>query len=249
MNCQTYRQQYTYEPSCQEEEFLSHKQACHNCLAFTKDMMQFEQSLIEAIKVEIPDGLTERILRKQFKNKKSPSLLTRFNEWFKNILYLPPIYAVAASLFLVITLFSSGLWQTDIDTDTDTVLLKPEIISYIEKTPQAFETDSKVPDAELRMMFQKIGAKMTGDIGKVSFCKILTLKGYTIAHLVLSGTKGAVNVLLIPDSKITKHQNINNVKFKGIIRPTAWGNIAIIGNQEEPLEPIAKLMNDKLVWL
>ena len=242
MNCQTYRQQYTYEPSCQEEEFLFHKQACHDCAAFTKDMMQFEQSLIEAINVEIPDGLTERILQQQFKNQNSPSLLTRFNEWLKSILYLPPIYAVAASLFLVITL-GSGQWQDN------TVYLKQDILRYIENTPQAFQTSSAVPDAELKMMFQKIGAKMTGDIGTVIFCKSLTLNGYNGAHIVLSGTKGPINVLLIPDSKITKPQNINNVKFKGIIRPTAWGNIAIIGDQEEPLEQIAKRMNDKLIWL
>jgi len=242
MNCQTYRQQYTYEPSCQEEEFLFHKQACHDCAAFTKDMMQFEQSLIEAINVEIPDGLTERILQQQFKKQNSPSLLTRFNDWLKSILYLPPIYAVAASLFLVITL-GSGQWQDN------TVYLKQDILRYIENTPQAFQTSSAVPDAELKMMFQKIGAKMTGDIGKVTYCKLLTLQNYRSAYMVLSGKNGPINVFLIPDSKITKPQNINNVKFKGIIRPTAWGNIAIIGDQEEPLEQIAKRMNDKLIWL
>jgi hypothetical protein len=244
MNCQTYRQQYTLEPSSQKEDLLSHKQACSDCAAFTKELMQFEQSLIEAIKVEIPEGLTERILQRQFKKKKSPSLLVRFNDWLKSILYLPPIYAVAA--LLVIALFSGLLsWRTN----TDTVYLKQDIISYIEHTPQAFKTDSEVPAAELRMMFKKIGAKMTGDIGKVSFCKVLTLHGYRSAYMVLSGTKGPINVLLIRDSKIIQPQNINNVKFKGIIRATTWGNIAIIGDQEEPLEQIAKRMNDKLIWL
>ncbi len=245
MNCQTYRQQYTLEPRCQEEDFLYHKQACSDCAAFTTDMIQFEQSLIEAMKVEIPDDLTERILQRQFKNKKSPSLLVRFNERLKSILYLPPVYAVAASLFLVITLFSSGIlwWQAD------TVYLKQEILSYIENTPQAFQTDSEVPAAELRMMFQKIGAKMTGDIGKVSFCKIFTLQGYRSAHMVLSGIKGPINVLFIRDSNLTEPQNLNNVKFKGIIRATSWGNIAIMGVEEERLEQISKRMNEKLIWL
>lgn len=247
MNCQTYRQQYTLEPKCQEKDFLSHKQACSDCAAFTKELMQFEQSLIEAMKVEIPDGLTERILQRQFQKKKSPGLLVRFNERLKSILYLPPVYAVAASLFLVITLFSSGiLWQ---QYDTNTVYLKQEILSYIENTPQAFQTDSEVPAAELRMMFQKIGAKMTGEIGKVSFCKFLTLQGYRSAHMVLSGTKGPINVLFIRDSNLTEPQNLNNVKFKGIIRATPWGNIAIMGVEEERLEQISKRMNEKLIWL
>lgn len=144
---------------------------------------------------------------------------------------------------MVITL-SSGQWQDN------TVYLKQEILSYIEKTPQAFhQNSSEVPAAELRMMFQNIGAKMTGDIGKVSFCKLLTLQGHNSAHIVLNGTKGPINVLFIRNSKITEHKNINNVNFNGIIRATAWGNIAIIGVEEEPLEQVAKLMNDKLIWL
>jgi hypothetical protein len=246
MNCQTYRQKYILEPKCQEEDFLSHKQACSNCFAFTTDMMQFEQSLTEAIKVEPPDGLAQRILQRQFKNQNSPSLLVRFNEWFKRILYLPPIYAAAVSILLVITLFSGQLsWKTN----TDTIYLKQDILSYLENTSQEIKTDSEVPATELRMMFQKIGAKMTGDIGKVRFCKVFTLHGYNSAYMVLSGTKGPINVLLIRDSKITKPQNINNVKFKGIIRATTWGNIAILGVQEEPLEQIAKRMNDKIIWL
>jgi len=241
MNCQTYRQQYTLEPRCQEEDLLSHKQACSDCAAFTKDLMQFEHSLIEAMKVEIPDDLTERILQRQF--QKRPNLLVIFNEWLKSILYLPPVYAFAASLLLVITLFSSGWWQTD------TVHLKQGIISYIENTPQAFKTDSEVSTAELRMMFQNIGAKMTGDIGKVSFCKLVTLQGYRSAHLVFSGTKGPINVLFIRDSNITEPQNLNNIKFKGIIRATAWGNIAIMGVEEERLEQITKRMDEQLIWL
>ncbi len=245
MNCQTYRQKCTLEPKFQEKEFISHQQACSDCAAFTKDMMQFEQSLIEAINVEIPDGLTQRILQGQF--KKSSNLLVKFNDWLKSIFYFPPVYAIAASLFLLITMFSNGWWQAN----ADTVFLKQEIINYIENTPQAFQIDKQkqVPAAELHMMFQKIGAKMTGDIGKVSFCKVLTLHGYRSAYMVLSGTKGPINVLLIRNSKISQPQNINHVKFKGIIRATKWGNIAIIGVGKEPLEQIAKRINEKLIWL
>jgi len=59
MNCQTYRQHCTLEPNCHEPDFLFHQQVCSSCAAFTENLLRFEQTLVEAIKVEIPEGLAQ----------------------------------------------------------------------------------------------------------------------------------------------------------------------------------------------
>jgi hypothetical protein len=253
MNCQTYRQHCTLDPNCHEPDFLSHQQACSSCAAFTEDLLRFEQTLVEAIKVEIPDGLTERILHKQSQSNK-PGLLVKITGLFKRFwlrqtspasyLHLRPIYALAVSMLLVIGLFA-GLWWWQ----ADTIFLKRGIITYVENTPQAFQTGGEVPSAELRGMFKAIGAKLTGDIGQVSFCNLLTLQGHNSAHIVLTGTKGPINVLFIRDSKMTGPQNLSNGELKGLILSTAWGNLAIIGIPQEPLEQVAERINEGVSWL
>lgn len=257
MNCQTYRQHYTLDPSNQDHNFLSHKQACSACTAFTEKLMLFEQTLVEAINVKIPDGLTERILQRQSNIQDTPSLLVKLTSMVKRIWHRQtrrtevtshrqqPIYALAASLLLVIGLFASSQWWWQIGMHP----LSREIIAYVENAPPTYQTNAEVPKAELRGMFQAIGAKLTGDIGKVNFCRLLTLQGYNSAHMVLAGTKGPINVLFIRDSKLTELQNLRNGELNGIILPAAWGNMAIIGVPEEPLDKIAERINEGVVWL
>ncbi|KHD07466.1 hypothetical protein PN36_10660 [Candidatus Thiomargarita nelsonii] len=106
-----------------------------------------------------------------------------------------------------------------------------------------------MPQAELREMFKAIGAQLTGEIGQVNFCELLTLRGHNSAHIVLSGTKGPINVLFIRDSQMSWPQNISHDELKGIILSMAWGNIAIIGVPEEPLDKVAERINEGVRWL
>ena len=238
MNCQQFRQYCTLEPTYREENFLHHQQVCSACAAFAQDMMQFEQTLVAAMKVEIPAGLVGRILAQQTSHHSQMTSL-----WAQIVSFWSPrrpIYALAASMLLVIGLFASGLWWWQ----ADTMSLPPEVIAYLENEPQAFLTGGEVPADELRGMFQAIGAELTGDIGSVSFCKLLNIKGYASAHIVLTGAKGPVNVLFIRNSQITGPRPVSNGQLKGVILSAAWGNIAIVGMPEEPLDEVAARVNN-----
>jgi len=239
MNCQTYRQHCTLEPNSRQPDFLSHKQNCSDCAAFTKDMMWFDQTLVEAMKVDIPDGLSERILQQQ-SNNTSAGLFVKLS----NLLKLPPgwqLGPIMAFALMIIGVFTALWWW-----QADTIFLKREIITYVENTAPG---ESEVPQAELRGMFKAIGAQLTGEIGQVNFCGLLTLRGHNSAHIVLNGTKGPINVLFIRDSQMRGPQNISDGELKGIILSMAWGNIAIIGSPEEPLDKIAERINEGVIWL
>ena len=260
MNCQTFRQYCTLNPTYREQDFLRHKQACSACADFADDMMRFEQTLVEAMKIETPAGLTERILQRQTIPSVDQRLLTPVSLEGKKIggifkvlkRYSPsqfasqwfhyPIYALAASLVLVIGLLVGSLWwQSDV--------LPQQVIAYIENDPHAFLMNGEVPTEEVRGMFQAIGAELTGDIGQVNFCQLLTLQDYASAHLVLSGTKGPVNVLFIRDSQSSGPQSFKHGELKSLILSASWGNLAIVGFPEEPLETIANRINEAVIWL
>jgi len=238
MNCQTYRQHCTLEPNSRQPDFLSHKQNCSDCAAFTKDMMWFDQTLVEAIKVDIPDGLSERILQRH--SNTSAGLFVKLS----NLLKLPSQIAwrpIMAFALMIIGVFAALWWW-----QADTIFLKREIIRYVENTAPG---ESEVPQAELRGMFKAIGAQLTGEIGQVNFCELLTLRGHNSAHLVLNGTKGPINVLFIRDSQMRGPQNISDGELKGVILSMASGNIVIIGSPEEPLDKVAERINEGVRWL
>ncbi len=237
MNCQTYRQHCTLEPNSRQPDFLSHKQNCSACAAFTKDMLWFDQTLVEALKVDIPDGLSERILQGQ-SNNTSAGLFVKLS----NLLKLPPRPIIAFALMIIGVFTALWWWQAD------TIFLKREIITYVENTAPVLG-ESEVPEAELRGMFKAIGAQLTGELGQVNFCELLTLGGHNSAHIVLSGTKGPINVLFIRDSQMSGPQNLSDGELKGVILSMASGNIVIIGSPEEPLDKIAERINEGVRWL
>ncbi len=261
MNCQTFRQYCTLNPTYRQQDFLRHKQACSACADFADDMMRFEQTLVEAMKIETPAGLTERILHRQtiipsadqrlptpvgsderktghlfkFLKRYTPSQLA--SQWFHY-----SIYALAASLVLAIGFLVGSLWwQSNV--------LQQQVIAYIENEPHAFLMNDEVPPDEVRAMFQAIGAKLSSDIGPVNFCNLLTIQDYASAHIVLTGTKGPVNVLFIRDSQLTGYHTFSHGKLKSILFSAAWGNLAIVGLPEEPLEKIAVRLNEAVIWL
>ena len=239
MNCQQFRQTCLIEPTCQQPDFLHHRQNCSACFTFAEEMQQFERTLIDAIKIEVPVGLTQRILQQQ-----------RKKAWFQPILSFwhgnakRPRYALATSLILVVSLFVWGLWW-----QAHSSSLSQEVMVYLEKEPRAFITDDKVPSTELRGMFQAIGAQLTSDIGTVHFCQLLTLQEYKSAHIVLTGMHGTINVIFIPDSQFENTQFSSPNQLKGIIYATTWGNLVLVGGSEEPFENIATHLNKSVKWL
>jgi hypothetical protein len=48
---------------------------------------------------------------------------------------------------------------------------------------------------------------------------------------------------------MTGPQNLSNGELKGLILSTAWGNLAIIGIPQEPLEQVAERINEGVSWL
>lgn len=231
MNCQEFRQHCASEPNCQEKEFLSHQHNCLTCAAFVEQLIRFEPFLVEAIQVEAPPGLSQRILHRHQNYSQKSSYRRRF------------IYALAASLLVLISLVGIWWWQPD------TIAMPQKIIAYIENEPLSFKTDGEVSSEELRRMFKMIGAELTGEVGKASFCKVLTFEGHMSAQLVLIGTRGPVNVLFILDSQINERQSFRSNKLEGILLPAVWGNIAIVGAPEEPLEKVANRLNEAIRWL
>ncbi len=255
MNCQQYRQYCTIEPTGQEDDFLFHRQTCSECAAFTEETLQFEHALVEAMKVEIPANLTERILYRRINQHDLPR---RFAKFFRNLTrflhinasqtpygYRHPIYALIASLLLIVSLFASGVWWWQGEMRS----IKQDIIAHIENTAQLPLKTTAVPRAELQRMFQAIGARLTGEIGTVRFCKLLTLQDHNSAYMILAGKKGPINVFFIRHSQINGPQFLSKGELKGVILSTNWGNTAIVGVQGEPLEPIVERIDKAVKWL
>lgn len=234
MNCQQFQKLYTLDPSNQNPAIGQHLKVCKACAIFVKENQQFEQALHQAIKINIPPNLNQRILSRQ---KKSLSTRTFWHFWL-------PIYGVVFSLVFVITLLLliNGGGQERKNS------LSQQVITYLKNEPHVTLTQGEVPETELQGMFEAIGGKLQGKIGQVTFCRLLTVKNYPAAHIVLKGRQGPVNVLFIRNRQKIERQSLKTLQFTGLLLPKSWGHIAIVGQQQEPLNQIIAEIDQAVSW-
>jgi hypothetical protein len=234
MNCQQFQQRCTLEPTCQEPAFLAHQQTCPNCDYFAQEMAQFEASLHMALQVTASPDLTKLILAQSTNQPTITAFWHRFH------------WQLAASLLLIVSFSLSGLWWWLTNHPKP---LEQQLMIYLAQEPKAFSTTQQVPLAELRQIFNAIGAKLVGEIGTVSFCKVLKLNGYTSAHLVLVENNQPINILLIRNSSIRSAEKLSYQNLRGILLPIRQGNIALVAASTESLPKIAIRIQRVVKWI
>lgn len=77
-------------------------------------------------------------------------------------------------------------------------------------------------------------------------CAILPT--YQSAHLMVQGTRGAVNVIVINNSPVTDEYSIQDERFNGVVVPMASGNLVLIGEKDENLEQYKALFAESVEW-
>jgi hypothetical protein len=89
---------------------------------------------------------------------------------------------------------------------------------------------------------------MNAGAGLITYARSCVINGHTVPHLVIQGETGPVTVLLLPDEMIDAAIQLEGVGIRGVILPVGSGSIAIIGERDEPLEKMEKLIVDSMHW-
>lgn len=84
----------------------------------------------------------------------------------------------------------------------------------------------------------------------VKFAKpCVVIPTYHSAHLMVQGSRGAVNVFVINNSPVTNEYSINDNRFDGVIIPLGGGNLVLIGEKDEDLDQYKSLFAQNVEWV
>jgi hypothetical protein len=102
---------------------------------------------------------------------------------------------------------------------------------------------------DLHGVFERFGAKISEQsLGKVNFAGICMMRRNRGVHLVLRGEMGPVTVFFMPGERATKPMKLDSERFAGVIEPTTWGSIAVVGEQGEELMPVLHRVRQAVSW-
>jgi hypothetical protein len=222
------------EPQRRDAGIAEHIKECPGCAAFARDMLALDARLEAAFKLPVPEGLEARIAL-------DGSLKNNRRAW-------RPWFAAAASVLMTVAL-ASFAWHHSHPSDATLVAA---VVSHIENPEEA---SAIVPDrallhdaAYVEGVMQQAGADMQGGLPDVAYAQVCLFRGERVAHLVVHGPNGPVTILLLRHVHVDKEMPVDEHGFHGVIIPAGMGSIAIVTNNNSPVQPMAQELTSKVEW-
>jgi hypothetical protein len=221
MNCLEYRRRRSAEPVSRDARLLAHEHGCPACSAFAQRQRVLEAPLESALQIEVPEGLTSRILLAQ-----SLAQRDRRRTWQR------PVYALAASVLLVLGI-TARLWLAGPS-------LEQAVLAHVHDEAQYLSEQRVVPVAEINLVMGDFDRQVRAGFGTVHYAGRCTIRRHPGAHLVVEGGKGPVTILYMEGEKIAGRVMFEDARFAGILVPAGDASFAIVGERGEQLEAVER---------
>jgi len=236
MNCLEFRRRSLVDPMSQDSELAEHASTCARCAREAQRMASFELAIRHALKVRPPEGLEARILLAQSfgATRRTAAAGARW------------LTAAAALLVAVgVTGWLGYRWDAYLG---EPVRLERAVLDHVNGELSYLYVDHDVQRGQLGQLFAQFGARLDYDFGRVSYAGRCNIRKQPGIHLVVPGQQGAITVLFMPDEHLTAPTPIRSDRFTGIMVPTDFGSVAVVGEQGEPVSDVAERMQHLVAW-
>ena len=233
MNCLDCRRELLVDPRSDSPDLTRHISHCKSCRQEQQRLLALDDALDAALAYPVPDGLADRIIdisRDEIntgRNRKKP---------FSN-----RVWQIAAGAMLGIGLATYlGLHQDNPLNTADA--LETTVLNHItDEINHLYETHD-ISAEKLDNIMTAINTQAGDGIGKLNYAGKCQIRKNTGAHLIVNGDRGPVTVLVMPGEHIEKNMGIKSDRFDGMIYPTGYGSIAVVGEKHEHIPVIAERM-------
>ncbi|PKG38727.1 DUF3379 family protein [Psychromonas sp. Urea-02u-13] len=230
-----FRHTATATPNEKDDAFLQRLADSEKDKAFVKKAKEFDASLQKMLKVDLPEGLTDKILLEQ-------SFVVE-NERIKNGRWH---IAIAASIAFIIGISLPLLNNVSHSPlDIGEVAMQHVQAEYYFTAKSNERADLKMVNAKLA----RYGAQAHGDLGDVTYVNYCNFEGTPALHMVMQGEKGQITVFVVPgEAEFIETDKFNNQHLKGVTEKMGNANVVIVGERDESLQTIRDAMQNNIQW-
>lgn len=236
MNCLEFRHHLLIDPFSRDADFVTHRDECVGCGHEAVRAAKLEKQLHGSLSVEPPEGLRDRILLVHALDHDKPRRIFR-----------PRWLAMAASLLLVVGLVG-GLGYRWADTLFRSSGLEVAVLNHVTDELEHLHQDRNLQTADLEELLTPFGARLKNGLGRVNYAGRCNIRKHSGIHLVVSGQQGPITILLMPGEHVDHQQSIRSSRFDGVLVPTPYGSMAVIGEKGEVLDSVVDTVAEKIVW-
>lgn len=222
-------------PNSKNDDFLQRLADSDKDKALVNQAKEFDANIQRLLKVDVPEGLTDKILLEQsfaIENERIKS-----GRWH---------IAIAASIAFVLGITLPLLNNfSHYPSDIGEVAMQHVKAEYYFTAQSNERADLKMINAKLA----RYGAEAQDQLGEVSFINYCDFDGTPALHMVMQGEKGQITVFVVPgDAKFIETEQFNNQYLKGITEKMGNANVVIVGERDESLQKVRDSMGNNIKW-
>ena len=233
MNCMEFRRMLLTDPCSKDPEFVAHRRDCAECADAVERSGRLERRLREAVNVDVPENLAERILLKHSFESQARK------PWWRS----PRTYGLAASILLLIGIVSLGL-----TSHLEQRRLSEEFVALINGAPYALAAREPMSLGQVSATLKPAGLDLAGEVGDVTFAGRCIVRGKIAGHIVVQGETAPVTVFLIKEQLVSNRATIRSDHYTGVVVPQGTGTIALVSAPGESLEHLESVVREAVRW-
>jgi len=234
MNCLEFRRLLLQDPFADDPAMHEHEQACGQCNHYAKEQRAQEARMRDMFdQITPPPELAENIQLAVRLDQRGQS---RRQVWF----------AAAASVLLIV-----GATITSLVTESwerGNMALAQSVLNHVNDEAHHLREAGPVDNTRVRFVFARFGAELVGDVGQINFAAECLMRKRNGVHLVLPGKQGPVTAFFMPGEMTEKAIPVESERFQGLISPTPWGSVAVVGEHGENLQGLAEQLGNAVRW-
>lgn len=205
-----------------------------------EEMQDFDDALNKALQVNVPEGLSDRIIANQ-QAELATNVVTL--PWYKRF-HKP--FATAASVSLAVGIYFLS--------STSTSLYAGEhALKHVYHEQSSLTLTEEVSLQVVNEKLAMFGAQFNSLPGKVTYATFCNFKGQKSLHIVVQSEDGPVTVFFVPkdgNSFINLREEFSDERFKGLIKANNQANTILVANSNnQSMERYSDEINSSLRWL
>jgi hypothetical protein len=225
IDCREFRRRLLIDPYDPDPRLRRHREQCAACDRAANEALAFEAALRRALSVSPPRGLANRI--KAAAGRHRPAR--------------PGAGAAAVALLALAVWVGVGVFPTEPELST-------VVARHIEAEEEHLHARHAVGPSQLADLLAPLGGELTGRLGQVHFAELCVIRDARGAHLVVKGRRGPVTVLFMPGESPGRARSVSTGRLRGMIVPTAYGSLAVVGEPGEPIREWAEEAQRAVRW-
>ncbi|MGF1688427.1 DUF3379 domain-containing protein [Photobacterium japonica] len=231
-----FRRRLLADPNDNSAEMIDTRNASLANRKLSDELLALDNKLEQAMKVDVPDDLADRIL---FHQTGQPST-KRYR--------IPAFIGLAASVAFLAGLFLGQFNTTAPSLHATPALAQIALDHVYQESPFVDHIDEAVSLRQVNAKMSPFGSQFDQLPGHIYYVNHCGFGKQNALHMVLGTAQGKVTVFVVPNPTGSTPTTFNDDRMQGIVLPIQQADLIVVGEKGQDVTPVAERLKSDLNW-